>query len=99
MREICRYEFADGVDLEAIEDTLLISILAAEGLHGRAQIRLNVSYWFERDRRSCLIDATSVVGRDVCCIFTALAIREFGDDSFSVRRITDVAAKPTGAAA
>ncbi len=87
-KTVYRYRLEDGVPLQEVEETILLAVLAAESLHGEARVRLDASYRFNRDKRVCVIDAGTEVGRDVCRLFTGLAIKEFGRDSFQVERIT-----------
>jgi hypothetical protein len=88
-REIYRYRFERDVPLKAARESLLLAVIAAECLHGETQVRLDASYRFSRQRRSCVIDASTDVGRDISRLFTGLAIREFGEDAFQVERIQD----------
>lgn len=85
--EIYRYHFSQEVPLKDAEETLLLAVLAAECLHGRSRVRLDASYCMEAEKRICVIDAGSEVGRDIVRIFTGFAIREFGEESFNVRRV------------
>lgn len=86
-REIYRYTFGPDVPADEIEDTLHLAVLAAECLHGQSRVRLDASYCMDTDKRACVIDATSDVGRDISRMFTGFAIREYGERSFSVRRV------------
>jgi len=86
-RGIHRYSFRPTVPAEEIESTLLLAVLAAEGLHGQSRVRLDASYAFDAEKHVCVIDSSSDVGRDICRIFTGFAAREFGDESFSVSRV------------
>jgi len=86
-REIYRYAFGPDVPPDEIENTLLLAVLAAESLHGKSRVRLGASYCFDEGKRACVIDATSDVGRDISRMFTGFAIREYGERSFSVRRV------------
>jgi hypothetical protein len=85
-REVMRYAFKTSLPADEIEGTLLLAVFAAEGLHGQSRVRLEAAYNFDSEKRACVVDATSDVGRDICRIFTALAIREYGEEAFSVRR-------------
>jgi len=85
--EIYRYQFNKGVPMVEVEESLHLAILAAECLHGEASVRLDADYRFGRAKRSCVIDASTEVGRDICRIFTGFAIKEFGEDAFRVERI------------
>jgi hypothetical protein len=87
-----RYRFPTPLPLEEIEASLVLALLAAECLHGEAQVRLDAAHFLDRDRRSCVIDADTAVGRDVNRLFTGFVRREFGEDAFSVDRV-DAAAQ------
>ncbi len=85
-REIHRYEFEASVSADEIESTLLLAVLAVEGLHGRSRVRLDAKYCFDTDKHACVIDADTIVGQDISRIFTGFAIREFGESTFAVSR-------------
>jgi hypothetical protein len=86
-KDIYRYTFQDDASLEDVEASLLLAILATESLHGEAQVRLDAGHYFDPDRRACVIDAGTAVGKDVNRLFTGFLRREFGDDSFQVERV------------
>ena len=86
-REIQRYAFTPSVPPDEIENTLLLAVMAAEGLHGQSRVRLDATYCFDAAKHACVIDAGSDVGRDICRMFTGFAIREFGEAAFSVCRV------------
>lgn len=85
-REVQRYSFKASVSADEIENTLLLAVMAVEGLHGQARVRLEASYLFDSEKHACVIEVGSEVGRDICRVFTGFAIREFGEAAFSVRR-------------
>ena len=85
-RDIRRYTFKRPIPAGEIEETLLLAVLAAEGLHGQPRVRLEAGYTFDKAGHACVIDSGSEVGRDICCIFAGFAIREFGADAFQVSR-------------
>ena len=89
-REIHRYAFQAAVPAEEVENTLLLAVLAAEGLHGQSRVRLDATYYFDADKHACVIDASTDVGRDICRIFTGFALREFGEGAFDVCRVQDL---------
>jgi hypothetical protein len=86
-RELYRYAFKSDVLLEDIEASLVLALMATESLHGEAQVRLDASHYLDAEKHACVIDAGTSVGRDICCIFTGFAIREFGEDAFQVERV------------
>ena len=85
--DIYRYQFAPQVSALEIEETRHLAVLAVESLLGQSRVRLDASYCMDVEKRACVIDAGTDVGRDIVRIFTGLAIREFGEDAFKVRRV------------
>ena len=85
--EIFRYTFAPSVPSEEIEATLVLAILATESLHGTSQVRLDAAHAVDAEKRSCVVDASTPVGRDLNRLFAGLVSREFGPDAFSVERV------------
>ena len=83
-RDVRRYSFRTTIPSGDIEETLLLAVMAAEGIHGQSQVRLDAAYSFDEGKHACVIDCGSDVGRNICRIFAGFAIREFGEDSFSV---------------
>ncbi len=65
-----RYTFEEHVPSEEIEASLLLAILATESLHGESQTRLDAAHYFDPDKRACVIDAGTPVGRDLNRLFT-----------------------------
>src|SRR4051794_7912658 len=86
-QELYRYTFAAEVPAEEVEASLLLALFAVESLHGEAQTRLDAAHYFDADRRACVIDAGTAVGRDLSRIFTGFLAREFGPGSFQVERV------------
>jgi hypothetical protein len=86
MLQVYRYRFAPGVDLGEAEDTLLLAMLAAEGLLGEARVRMDAAYAVDESIRAIVVDASTVVGQIVSAIFTTLVLREFGRQAVDVRR-------------
>ena len=86
-QELYRFEFTPDVPIEEIEASLLLSVLATESLHGEAQTRLDAAHFFDPERCSCVIDASTPVGRDFARLFTSFVNREFGADAFQVERV------------
>jgi len=79
-----RYSFKRHLDIDDVQDTLTLSILGAENLHGRARVRLDGWWRLDRQRRTCTIDASTPVGQDVAKLFTGYLAREFGENAFRV---------------
>lgn len=87
--EIYRYTFAKSVPFAEAESSLVLAIMAAESLHGQTQVRLDASHAADANKRSCVINASTQVGRDLNRLFIGFINREFGPDSFTVERIED----------
>ena len=84
---VFRYQFDSQVPIEEVESSLLLAILATESLHGETDVQLNVIHTLDTQRRICVIDAGSDVGRSLNKIFAGFLRREFGRDQFTVRRL------------
>ena len=83
-----RYEFEPEISLRDVEESVALAILAAEGVHGEAQVRLDAGYAIDESARACLIDASTVVGETIARVFTGFLRKEFGEDAFRVERVT-----------
>ena len=88
-RELYRYNFDPKVPFREIEESLLLAVLAAEGIHGRSLVRLDASFSLDRTKRSCVVDAGTEVGRSIVRIFTGFVSHEFGEEAFKVERLGD----------
>lgn len=97
-KDLYRYTFTSEVPTEEVEASILLALLATESLHGESQVRLDASHFLDGDRRSCIIDAGTPVGRDLNRLFVGFIRREFGDDCFQVSRV-DVQPQPAEVAA
>jgi hypothetical protein len=85
--EVYRYSFAPLVPFEEVAASLLLAIMGVEGLHGDAQVRLDAGHALDAEKRACVIDACTPVGRDLNRLFVGFLRREFGDDAFTVSRV------------
>lgn len=88
-RDVYRYAFVAEIPLEEVEASLLLAVLATESLHGEAQTRLDAAHYLDPLKRACVIDAGTLVGRDLNRLFTGFLAREFGADSFTVQHVTN----------
>ncbi len=82
---VYRFTFEQSVDLAEAEATLHLALYASEGLLGAARVRLEFGYQVEGPGRAIVVDATNRVGSIVARIFTALLLREFGEEAVFVR--------------
>ena len=81
---IYRYRFDRKVPPRDVEESLLLAVLAAEGLHGTARVEMDAACRIDKDTGHCVVDATTPVGRDIARIFTGYLIHEFGRESFAI---------------
>jgi hypothetical protein len=91
-RTVYRLTFRIPVAMEAVEETLLLAILAVGCLHGGAAVRLDAGYAIDPGDRAVVLDAGTEIGRAVARVFIGFCTHEFGDDAFAVVR----AARPRG---
>jgi hypothetical protein len=82
-----RFELTPAVPLAEAEMSLHLAMMALEGLFGRAGVRLDARYRLDKAGTAITVDGSSQVGESLVRVFAALLIREFGDDSFGVRRV------------
>lgn len=86
---VFRFQFEPHVDFTEAEMALQIAILAAEGPHGVARVRMDAGYFVDEPRRSITVDGATPVGDTIVSIYTGFLSRQIGADAFSVRRVRD----------
>jgi len=86
-KTIYQYQIKDGILMDAVKDSLLISIMAVESLFGRSRINLEARFRLEKVNRVCIIDVGTLIGETIARVFTGLLIREFGEQGFKVERM------------
>jgi len=86
-QNIYRYDFSTEVPLPRVEESLALSVLTAESLHGSPQVRLDASFCVDREKHACIVDAGTEVGCDIARIFTGYLTREFGESAFKIKRL------------
>jgi hypothetical protein len=77
-----------------VSNALFLAALAAEAIHGRAQVQLNGQFWTDPAKRAAVIDASTEVGQTIARVFTGFISRELGEDAFAVARAPH--ARPDG---
>jgi hypothetical protein len=97
--DLYRYAFDERVPPEDIDAALLLAIWGCEALHGEAPTRLDAAHYLDPDRRACVIDAGTPVGRDLNRLFVGFIGREVGADAFQIERLTERTHQPQEAAA
>ena len=81
------FKFLSASALRDAEKTLLLAMVAAEGLHGEARVRMDAPYIVDKDLNTITVGTSTVVGEDIASIFTAFLIKELGQNKFLVRRL------------
>lgn len=97
--DVYRYDFEKTVPTEDVEAALLLAIWGCEALHGEAQTRLDAAHYLDSAKRACVIDAGTLVGRDLNRLFVGFINREIGADAFQIERINQHTQQPQEAAA
>ena len=87
MRRAFRYSFPESIPLDHVEESLVMSIIAAESIHGAAEARLAVGHLLDRAGRCCVIDGSTETGCDLNKVFVGLLMKQFGAAGFDVRRV------------
>jgi len=87
MQGIYRFIFDEPVPAKEIEEALFWSRLNAESIFGKAKVRLDASYSFDPEKKTCEIDKTTEVGQHIAQIFITCITRSFGDKAFTVERL------------
>lgn len=89
MKETYRIRFNEDIPDEQIRRRLFLAALNTENVFGEAAMRLDASFRFDRNSRTCLIDRGTEVGRHIARLFISYISKEFGDDCYLVERIQD----------
>lgn len=89
-RTTYHFTFERRVPPDAVEDALVLAVLAAEALRegGDEEDTLHV---LDEDRRTCIVDATTDSGADTLRIFEAFVTSMFGRRAFRVVTAEDLA--------
>jgi hypothetical protein len=91
-QETYKYRFdPETVPAQDMEDTLMLALLAVECLHSRSRVRMEGRFTIDKQKRTCTIDATTSVGRDLAHIFTGFVISEYGERAVCIKRIASSA--------
>ena len=92
-----RFQFSPEVDLSEAEDTLRLSLLAAEEPFGEAKVRTEVTFSVHPLQAELHVTGCANIVESVAQICTSLLTHEFGREAFRVRR--EPSAEPAAAAA
>ena len=84
---LVRYTFRPDVNMEEVDGTLLLAVIAVTSLFGETRVQLEARHVFDPKLRSCVIDAETEVGRTINQLFLGYLHQEFGHEAFTVERI------------
>ena len=87
MKPACRYRFKNSDHLREASGTLLLAIVATQGLHGEDSVRRDAAFAIDASINVLLVYAATQVGRDINAIFSRFATLEFGPEAFDVRLV------------
>lgn len=87
MPDTYSYRFSPTASMRDVEEALLLSAAAAEGLHGRSRVQLDASFRCDPKARTAEVDAGTEVGESLARIFTGLLRTTIGEPAFSVARV------------
>lgn len=82
-----KYCFVKSLDMPDVEAAFVLAIFAVESIHGESDTRLLAEHAMDLDKRTCVVDASTELGRDLNRLFVGFLGREFGPDSFTVERV------------
>ena len=94
MNEVYRFKFKHDVLAREIEDALFWAVFNAESVFGKAKVRLDASFYFDRRKKVCVIDSKTEVGDHIAKLLTSLSAKKFGEDAFRVGRVAEAKSEP-----
>jgi len=76
----------DSASMHEVEETLIMSAIAVEGLYGRSRTRIEGVYSVDHENRTCSVNGDNEVGHSLARIFTEYLAMEVGENTFRVKR-------------
>jgi site-specific DNA-adenine methylase len=80
------FEFNKSADMAKVENSLLMAVIAAEGIHGRSKVNLDARFNTSLDDRRSQVNADNSVGEDIAKVFTEFLNLEIGEYSFRISK-------------
>lgn len=87
MTETYNFTFEDKAALSDAVETLHLAIFAAEGVHGRAELRRSAAYSIDEGAGTLMVAGATAVARTIMQILSGLLSREFGAGAFTVELV------------
>ena len=88
---ICKLKFNKEIPRDEIEAMIARAIFTTETLYGKSKVRLSAAYLAMDDK--VIVDVSTTVGQHIAEVFVSLVNWEFGETSYSVERIENIADK------
>ena len=88
---ICKFKFNKEIPRDEIEAMIARAIFTTETLYGKSKVRLSAAYLAMDDK--VIVDVSTTVGQHIAEVFVSLVNWEFGETSYSVERIENIADK------
>lgn len=79
-----RYQFGPTVDMDEVQNTLRLAVLAAEGMFGEARVELGITCRTCPIQRQCDVVAEPEIGRMFYGVFLTYLRTNLGDDAVQV---------------
>jgi hypothetical protein len=80
------FTFAANVPMTEVEQTLKLSLIAAEAVYGAMRVQLQASHTIDLEQHTCVIDDSSSVGEALSLLFAGYVLREFGSSNIQIAR-------------
>ncbi len=96
-RTTYHFTFLKSVPMDAVEDALVLAVLAAEAIHDGDRAVARAVHLPESLPRVCVIDARTNAGRTVLRVFFAYVTGMFGVRAFRVVTTEDLERRAAGA--
>ena len=85
--EAYKFTFSPVVSRQSVGEALITAVFAVECIHGQSAIRLDAAYRLDEEKRTCVVNAGTPVGRDIGLLLAGLLALQFGGDAFAVSRV------------
>jgi hypothetical protein len=83
-RTTYHFSFKKSVPMDAVEDALVLAVLAAEAVEGSARDTRRATHTIDDLRRTCVVDARTATGAAVVRVLFAYLLGMFGLRAFRV---------------
>jgi hypothetical protein len=82
--------------MDEVSGTFDLAMLATEALHGADRVALEALYKVDPDSRTVEVDRSTGVGGTLAVVFLGYCRREFGSESFRMKRVRGAGAAAEG---